>query len=159
MCALKPGSKWIKILTLSREHAELRVLVTVRRPSICLSVCPSRHSTAACSGFAAECRAGRTYQSTAAGAAARHACSVVLTAELTRLNTDLFYSVCTFLVVKYYCFDYATTESRVRMRDRAWTREGVNKCLFNFKKLLNYSQINVSFTYLRQIISFCCVEV
>jgi len=69
-------------------------IVTVGGPSVRLS----RRSTAAtaCGRFAAERPAGRTYRSTAAdaGAAARrsaaNAGSVTLTAELTRLNTDLY---------------------------------------------------------------------
>jgi len=73
-----------------------------------MSVCLSHHSTAAaaCGGFAAERRAGRRYRLTAAGvwrlaatelepgAAARRSAanedSVMLTAELTMSNTDLF---------------------------------------------------------------------
>jgi len=63
------------------------------------------HSTAvaACSGFAADRRAGRRHQSTAAGAqqqrrrstalSSKCAGSVMLTVELTRLNTNLFCQV------------------------------------------------------------------
>jgi len=45
-----------------------RVYVTARCPSVCLSVCLSRRSTAAaaCDGFAAVGPAGRRYQSIAA---------------------------------------------------------------------------------------------
>jgi len=75
----------------------------VERLSVCLSVCLSHRSTAgaACGGFAAERPAGRTYRLIAGAAVissnvavarrtAANAGSVVLTAELTRLNTDLF---------------------------------------------------------------------
>jgi len=72
-----------------------RIYVTVGCPS---GVCLSHHSTAAaaCGGFAAESRAGRRYRPTAMAPqngvgfwSAANADSAVLTAELTRLNTDL----------------------------------------------------------------------
>ena len=64
----------------------------MKRSGVRLSVCLSRHSTAAaaCGGFAAERRAGKRYRSTAAGARQqRRRSSAVLIAELTRPNTGL----------------------------------------------------------------------
>ena len=72
-----------------------RIYVTVGCPS---GICLSHHSTAeaACGGFAAESRAGRRYRPTAMAPqngvgfwSAANADSAVLTAKLTRLNTDL----------------------------------------------------------------------
>jgi len=67
------------------------VYETVGCPSVCPSLCLSHLSTAAvASGRFAERPAGRRYWSTEAGAgrSAANAGSVMLTAELSRLNTD-----------------------------------------------------------------------
>jgi len=71
------------------------------RPSVCSSGCLSHYLTAAaCGGFAAECPASRRYRSAAAGAQqqqrrstgrlAANVGSVMLTVELTTLNTYVF---------------------------------------------------------------------
>ena len=64
------------------------------RPSVHLPVYLRYHSTAAaaCGRFAAELHADRRYRSTAAGARrpAANAGSAILTAELTRLDIDLY---------------------------------------------------------------------
>jgi len=74
------------------------------RPSVCPTVSLSHQSkaAAACGGFAAERRTRKRYRSTAPGArqpgaaarrSAANAGSVMLTAELTRLNRDGLVSI------------------------------------------------------------------
>ena len=68
---------------------------SMKRSSVRPCVCLSHRSTAAaaCGGFAAERLADRKYQSTAAARrSAANAGRAMLTAELTRLNTDLLLS-------------------------------------------------------------------
>jgi len=77
----------------------------MKRSSVRQSVCLSYRSTtgAACGGFAAERSAGRRYRTIAGAGAQQHgdaarriaanAGSAMLTAELTRLNTDTLHAV------------------------------------------------------------------
>jgi len=76
----------------------VRIAYNMQRSGVRPFVCLSHHSAAACGGFAAERRVGRRYRLTVAGAQqqrrrstalSRNAGSTMLTAELTRLNTDV----------------------------------------------------------------------
>ena len=67
-----------------------RVYLTVGCPSVCLSVCLSRHSTAAatCGRFAAERRAGRRYRPTAAVAQQQRRRSTALSSKRRQCYVD-----------------------------------------------------------------------
>ena len=76
----------------------VRIAYNMQRSGVRPSVCLSHHSAAACGGFAAERRVARRYRPTVAGAQQQrrrstalsgNAGSTMLTAELTRLNTDV----------------------------------------------------------------------
>ena len=76
LCCMRPAasdaaitSMRVLLLALPASHGmRRRVHQTVGRPSVCLSVCPSRHSATGrrCGGFAAVDPAGRRYRSIAA---------------------------------------------------------------------------------------------
>jgi len=103
----------IRLLALP-AYTRSRVYVTVGCLSVCLSVCLSHHSTAAaaCGGFAAERRAGAGRPAATApqhgDLARRSAANAMLTAELTKLNTDLFtsFSNLYWLICLLFCTAY-----------------------------------------------------
>jgi len=86
------------LLTYCTHSMRTRLYVTAARPSVCPSVCVSHHSSAAaaCGGFAAD----RNYRSTARHSAA-NADSAMLTAEWTRLDTDLLYLFIINVLISY----------------------------------------------------------